>query len=73
MDGVQLVRMINDISNFFSSEEDQEIAVAGVVGHITKFWNPRMRRQLVEYVNESGVGGLSDLGQLAVNKLEQAH
>ncbi len=69
MDGAQLVRMINDISNFFSSEEDQELAAAGVVGHITKFWNPRMRKQLMEHVHKSGGGDLSDLGQLAVQKL----
>ncbi|MBA4740937.1 MAG: formate dehydrogenase subunit delta [Burkholderiales bacterium] len=71
MDGAQLVRMINDISNFFNSEKDQEIAAAGVVGHITKFWNPRMRKQLVEHVEKSGAGDLSDLGQLAVHKLGQ--
>ena len=26
MDGVQLVRMVNDISNFFNTEEDKEVA-----------------------------------------------
>jgi formate dehydrogenase subunit delta len=71
MDGVQLVRMVNDISNFFGSEEDQEVAASGVVGHITKFWNPRMRKQLVEHVYEAGDGDLSELAQLAVRKLSQ--
>lgn len=71
MDGVQLVRMVNDISSFFGSEEDQEVAASGVVGHITKFWNPRMRKQLVEHVYEAGDGDLSELAQLAVRKLSQ--
>ena len=72
MDGVQLVRMVNDISNFFSFEEDQEVAAAGVVGHISKFWNPHMRTQLVAHVEESGVGDLSDVAQLAIRKLGQS-
>lgn len=71
MDGVQLVRMVNDISNFFGSEEDHEVAASGVVGHITKFWNPRMRKQLVEHVYEAGDGDLSELAQVAVRKLSQ--
>ena len=47
MDGVQLVRMVNDISNFFNTEEDKEVAAEGVVGHIKRFWNPRMHKQLI--------------------------
>jgi formate dehydrogenase subunit delta len=69
MNGDQLVRMINDISGFFVSESDQNQAVEGVVGHVTKFWDPRMRSQIVSYVAQTDGAGLTELSRLAVNRL----
>ena len=69
MNGDQLVRMINDISGFFVSESDQNEAVEGVVGHVTKFWDPRMRSQIVSYVAQTDGAGLTELSRLAVNRL----
>ena len=36
----RLVEMVNDIANFFHSEPDHAAAVAGVAGHLRKFWEP---------------------------------
>jgi len=69
MNGDQLVRMINDISGFFVSESDQNEAVEGVVGHVTKFWDPRMRSQIVSHVAQTDGAGLTELSRLAVNRL----
>jgi len=69
MNGDQLVRMINDISGFFVSESDQNQAVEGVVGHVTKFWDPRMRSQIVSHVAQTDGAGLTELSRLAVNRL----
>ena len=69
MNGDQLVRMINDISGFFVSEPDQNEAVEGVVGHVIKFWDPRMRSQIVSHVVQTGGAGLTELSRLAVNRL----
>jgi formate dehydrogenase subunit delta len=69
MNGDQLVRMINDISGFFVSESDQNEAVEGVVGHVTKFWDPRMRSQIVSHVAQTNGAGLTELSRLAVNRL----
>jgi len=69
MNGDQLVRMINDISGFFVSESDQNEAVEGVVGHVTKFWDPRMRSQIVSHVAQTNGTGLTELSRLAVNRL----
>ena len=69
MNGDQLVRMINDISGFFGSEPDQNEAVEGVVGHVTKFWDPRMRSQIVSHVAQTNGAGLTELSRLAVNRL----
>lgn len=54
MDAEHLVRMANDIGNFFGGEPRPEDAVAGVLNHIRKFWDPRMRRQIVAYVQNGG-------------------
>jgi len=71
MNGDQLVRMINDISGFFVSESDQNEAVEGVVGHVTKFWDPRMRSQIVSHVAQTDGAGLTELSRLAVNRLRE--
>lgn len=64
----RLVRMANDISHFFQSEPDHAVAVAGISGHIERFWDPRMRREIVAYL-QAGGDGLSALAREAVGKL----
>ena len=47
-----LVKMANDIGNFFRSEPDRREAVAGIANHIDKFWTPRMRQKLQAYLKD---------------------
>ncbi|HEX4986788.1 MAG TPA: formate dehydrogenase subunit delta [Burkholderiales bacterium] len=63
-----LVRMANDIGNFFKSEPDHALAVAGVANHLRRFWDPRMRREIVAHLDGGGEG-LSELAREAVSKL----
>lgn len=49
----KLVRMANQIGQFFQSKPHDE-GVAGVADHINKFWEPRMRRRFLEL---AGAGG----------------
>ncbi len=63
-----LVRMANDIGNFFKSEPDHALAVDGVASHIRRFWDPRMRREIIAHVDAGGAG-LMDLAREAVLKL----
>jgi formate dehydrogenase subunit delta len=56
MSAEQLVQMANDIGAFFESEPQHESAVAGIANHIQRFWDPRMRRQIVAYVQAGGEG-----------------
>lgn len=63
-----LVRMANDIGNFFASEADRGSAIAGIANHIRRYWEPRMRRQIYAHL-EAGGEGLSDLAQAAVRQL----
>lgn len=70
MDIERLVKMANDIAHFFQSEPDHEEAVKGVLGHITRFWDPRMRRALGQHVAAGGAG-LSPLALEAAKQLPQ--
>jgi formate dehydrogenase subunit delta len=43
----------NEIARFWVPYSHEE-AVAGVAAHIESFWEPRFRRQLVEYAETGG-------------------
>jgi formate dehydrogenase subunit delta len=64
----RLVRMANDIGNFFKAEPDHATAVDGVAEHLKRFWDPRMRKEIVAYVDGGGAE-LMDLVRDAVLKL----
>ena len=66
MDVDNLVRMANRIGEFFAALPDAREAQAGVAGHLQRFWEPRMRRQIVAHVEQCGGAGLSPLVREAV-------
>ena len=51
-----LVQMANDIGHFFAAEPRRVDAIAGIAGHISRFWDPRMRRQIQAHLDAGGVG-----------------
>ncbi|MDB6444394.1 MULTISPECIES: formate dehydrogenase subunit delta [Pseudomonas] len=44
-----LIKMANQIAQYFASEPDHTLAVNGVRQHIKSFWTPGMRRELAEW------------------------
>ena len=42
-----LIHMANRIGEFFDAMPDRDEAVEGVATHIHRFWEPRMRRELI--------------------------
>lgn len=71
MDVTRLVAMANDIAAFFDSEADKTVAAEGVRSHISRFWDPRMRRELAAHV-EAGGAGLVPTAHAAVLLLRPA-
>lgn len=68
-----LVKMANDIAVFFEAEPERAVAVNAIADHIKKFWDPRMRRALLQHAREGGFG-LSELARLAADHLgEECH
>lgn len=43
----KLAYMANQIGKFFAHQNEEQ-AVAAINDHIRKFWDPRMRRQIVQ-------------------------
>lgn len=68
MDNNNLVKMANNIGSFFKSEPDRELAIQGVAQHLKNFWEPRMRKQIIEYLNNGG-NELMDIVAEAVKRL----
>jgi len=65
----RLVSMANDIANYFHSEPDRTAGVEGIVNHIQRFWEPRMRKKIVAHVQDDGGEGLNELAREAIDKL----
>lgn len=64
----RLVAMANDIGAFFDAEPDKTEAAKGVANHLRRFWDPRMRRQIVAHYREGGAG-LKDVPRAAIGLL----
>jgi formate dehydrogenase subunit delta len=62
-----MVHDANQIAQFFSSYP-REQAIAGVTDHLKKFWERRMKDQILQYVAQGG-SGLHDLVVEAVKRL----
>lgn len=71
MDRSHLVRMANDIGSFFGSEPDTAVAAQSIAQHIERYWDPRMRRQIVAHYRDGGEG-LAETSRQAVALLAQA-
>ena len=63
-----MVHMANQIALFFASYPREE-AIASVTDHFKKYWEPRMRKQIIAYVAGGG-GGLHELALEAVRHLK---
>lgn len=64
-----LVKMANDIGNFFRAESEREDAIAGIANHIAKFWTPRMRQKLTAHLQLKSDASLDELPREALRRL----
>ena len=63
----RLIYMANQIGKFFA-RQGHDKAVAGVANHLTRFWDPSMRKKIVHHLGEGGAG-LDPLVKEAVQTL----
>jgi formate dehydrogenase subunit delta len=65
----KLVKMANDISNFFDADPDKSVAAEGVKNHISRSWEIRMRQAIVDHLKNHDGEGLSPLAKTAVSQI----
>ncbi len=63
-----LVSMANDIGNFFDGEFGKYESPSNIALHISRYWDPRMRSQIIAHVAEGGEG-LSPTALAAIKAL----
>ena len=66
-----LAQMVNDIADYFASDPDHANGVRSISAHLTMFWDPVMRRQIMEHLR-SGGHGLQPMAREAVQQLLDA-
>ena len=67
----RLVSMANDIGAFWAAEPDKKEAAKNVASHLKRFWDPRMRREIVAHYREGGAG-LDDVARSAIALLAES-
>jgi formate dehydrogenase subunit delta len=51
-----LVSMANDISHFFDGEYGTQDSPSNIALHISRYWDPRMRTQIIAHAAQGGAG-----------------
>lgn len=67
MDADNLVQMANRIGSFFEAMPDRAEAIEGIALHIQRYWEPRMRRELLSCIDGGRADGLSAIVRAAID------
>ncbi len=58
-----LIKMANEIGEFFAGATDAPQAARDVASHLKRYWEPRMRAQMIGYYEQRQGAGLSDVAK----------
>lgn len=61
MDTENLIHMANRIGEFFEAMPDRHEAAEGIAQHLRRYWEPRMRRELLAHMQQRQGQGLTPL------------
>ena len=64
-----MIKMANEISSFWQGEVGEAAAATEVATHLKRYWEPRMRAQMITYYEERHGAGLNDVALKAVQLL----
>jgi formate dehydrogenase subunit delta len=72
MDIHHLVKMANDICAFYEALPDREEAINSIATHLKNFWEPRMRREIIDHAKRGAEQDprLKELVREAILKLQ---
>ncbi|MBL43049.1 MAG: formate dehydrogenase [Rhodospirillaceae bacterium] len=68
MNTQKLIYMANQISNYFESYPEEK-AIISTTNHINKYWDKRMKKEIIVYAENNG-DGLNSVALNAVNNLK---
>src|SRR5690242_9824653 len=63
----KLVKMANGIASFFEGNPSARPCSKGAPGHLKRFWDPRMRREILRWVDEHHGEGLKESVRAAID------
>lgn len=68
-----LIRLANRIGAFFDAMPDRAEGLEGIANHIQKFWEPRMRTALLDFLakHPDGRAGETALSDIALQAITQ--
>ncbi len=66
MDANHLIKMANQIGQFFASMPDREQAKADIALHLKRFWDPRMRKAMLVTIDNAKADGLDPIVHEAI-------
>ena len=69
MQAERLVTMANEIAAFFHSASEDGQAAQSVALHLRRFWDPRMRQQIITHLKSGGGEGLTPISRAAIELL----
>lgn len=58
MQNETLIKMANQVGDFFGADSDKTQANIEIANHLNRFWTLDMRQQIATYVNEKNGAGL---------------
>jgi formate dehydrogenase subunit delta len=67
-----LIRMANQIGTFFEALPDHGEALDGIAQHLKKYWEPRMRRELLAHVEDGAPAALKGIVAEAIDRHRDA-
>lgn len=66
MDTNNLIKMANQIGSFFESMPNRAQAIEDIASHIKRFWEPRMRRAILESIDQQQDAAMSEIVREAI-------
>jgi len=71
MDSQQLIKMANQIGQFFENMPNREEAEKDIASHLKRFWDPRMRRVIVASLDTEDADSMSAIVREALSTHRQ--
>lgn len=71
MDINNLIKMANQIGEFFESMPDREQATQDIASHLRRFWDPRMRKAILDGLDQGKADGLHQIVRDAIENNRQ--